>query len=333
MSNLTTTYLELELRNPIVVSSNPLCQEIDKIRRMEDCGASAVVLHSLFEEQLDAESHHLDRYLTHGTESFAESVDYFPELEDYKLGPDEYLDHIEKAKRAVDIPIIASINGVTSGGWIDYAKWIESAGADALELNIYFVAADIELSSAAVDAMYYELVQDIRGEVSIPLAVKLSPFFSSPGYVAKKLVEAGANGLVLFNRFYQPDFDLERLAVVPHLNLSHPYELLLRLHWTALLHGRIDADIAITGGVHHGTDVIKSMMAGAKVAMIASSMLRHGIEHIETLLNETTAWMRHNEYESIQQMQGSMSEANVAEPAAFERANYIKVLSNYLAMN
>jgi len=330
MIDLSTTYLGLKLKNPVVVSSNPLCKELDMIRRMEDVGAAAVVLHSLFEEQLDAESHHLDRYLTHGTESYAESLNYFPEIDEYKLGPEEYLDHIERAKKAVDIPIIASLNGVTSGGWIDYARRIESAGADALELNIYFVAANLEMSSAAVDALYYELVQDIRKEVGIPLAVKLSPYFSSPGYVCRRLAEAGANGLVLFNRFYQPDFDLEHLTVVPHLTLSSPHELLLRLHWTALLHGRVEADIAITGGVHHGTDVIKCMMAGAKVAMVASALMKHGFDQIRTILEEAEAWMKHKEYESISQMQGSMSQANVAEPAAFERANYIKVLSSYL---
>lgn len=330
MIDLSTTYLGLELKNPLVISGNPLCKDIDMICRMEEVGASAVVLHSLFEEQLDAESHHLDRYLSHGTESYAEAIDYFPDMEEYKLGPEEYLDHIEKAKKAVDIPVIASLNGVTSGGWIDYAKWIESAGADALELNIYFVAADLDMSSAGVDALYYELVEDIRKEVSIPLAVKLSPYFSSPGYVCKKLTEAGANGLVLFNRFYQPDFDLEHLTVVPHLTLSHPYELLLRLHWTAMLHGRVNSDIAITGGVHHGTDVIKCMMAGAQVAMVASGLMKHGFDQIRTMLEETEAWMKHKEYESIRQMQGSMSQENVAEPAAFERANYIKVLSSYL---
>lgn len=331
MIDLSTTYLGLELKNPLVVSGNPLCKEIDMIRRMEEVGAAAVVLHSLFEEQLDAESHHLDRYLSHGTESYAESIDYFPKLDEYKLGPEEYLDHIEKVKKAVDIPVVASLNGVTSGGWIDFAKWIESAGADALELNIYFVAADLEMSSAGVDALYYELVEDIRKEVNIPLAVKLSPYFSSPGYVCKKLTEAGANGLVLFNRFYQPDFDLEHLAVVPHLTLSSPYELLLRLHWAAMLHGRIDSDIAITGGVHHGTDIIKCMMAGAKVSMVASALMKHGFDQIRTMLEEVAAWMKHKEYESIRQMQGSMSQDNVAEPAAFERANYIKVLGSYLS--
>lgn len=332
MSDLSTNYLGLELKNPLVISANPLCKEIDMIRRMEDIGAAAVVLHSLFEEQLDAESHHLDRYLTHGAESYAESIDYFPDMDDYKLGPEKYLEHIERAKKAVDIPIIASLNGVTSGGWIDYAKWIESAGADALELNIYFVAADADLSSVAVDALYYELVENIRREVEIPLAVKLSPYFSSPAYVCKKLAEAGADGLVLFNRFYQPDFDLEHLAVVPHLNLSSPHELLLRLHWTAILYGRVKSDLAITGGVHHGVDVIKCMMAGANVAMVASALLKHGFDQIRTILEETEAWMKHREYESIRQMRGSMSQSNVPEPAAFERANYIKVLSSYLSM-
>lgn len=333
MIDLSTTYLGLSLKNPVVVSSNPLCREVDMIRRMEDVGASAVVLHSLFEEQLDAESHHLDHQLSFGTESYAEAIDYFPEPEEYQLGPEEYLDHIEKVKKAVDIPVVGSLNGVTSGGWIDYAKWIESAGADALELNIYFVATDPDLSSDAVDSLYVDLVEDVRKEVSIPLAVKLSPYFSSPAHVCRQLAEAGADGLVLFNRFYQPDFDLEQLTVVPHLTLSSPYELLLRLHWTALLYGNVSSDLAITGGVHHGTDVIKCMMAGAKVSMIASALMKHGFDQIRTILEETKAWMKHREYESIEEMQGSMSHGNVAEPAAFERANYIKVLSSYLKMN
>ncbi len=332
MSDLTTTYLGLELKNPVVVSGNPLCKEIGMIRRMEEVGAAAVVLHSLFEEQLDVESHHLDRYLTHGTESYAESLNYFPEMDEYALGPEEYLDHIAQAKAAVDIPIIASLNGVSSGGWIDFARRIEAAGADALELNIYFLATDPEVSSAAVDALYYELVHDIRQAVKLPLAVKLSPNFSAPAYVAKKLAEAGADALVLFNRFYQPDFDLENLTVVPHLTLSSPHELLPRLHWTALLYGRIQADLAITGGVHHGTDVIKCMMAGARAALVASALLKHGFAQISPIIDETEAWMKHGEYESIRQMQGSMSHGNVAEPAAFERANYIKVLSNYLSL-
>ena len=332
MSDLRTNYLGLELKNPIVVSGNPLCQEIDHIRHMEDSGAAAVVLHSLFEEQLDGENR-LDRYLSRGGDSVTESIDYFPARDDYKLGPEEYLDHIEAAKRAVDIPIIGSLNGVTSGGWIDCAKWIQAAGADALELNIYFLATDPELSSVAVDALYYELVENIRREVTIPLAVKLSPYFSSPAYVCQKLAEAGADGLVLFNRFYQPAFDLEHRRVVPHLNLSSPEELLLRLHWTAILYGRIPSDLAITGGVHRGPDVIKSLMAGANVAMIASALLKHGFDHIRTMLEETEAWMRQKEYESIRGLRGSMSQQNVPEPAAFERANYIKVLSSYLQMS
>lgn len=329
MTDLSTTYLGFQLRNPLVVSSNPLCAEVDSIRRMEEEGAAAVVLHSLFEEQLDADSHHLDHFLSHGSESYAEAIDYFPEIEEYRLGPGEYLGHIEQVKRAVDIPVIASLNGASSGGWVDFARKMESAGADALELNIHFLATNPDQASSAVDAMYYELVHGVREAVDIPLAVKIGPYFSSMAYVAKKLSEAGADALVLFNRFYQPDFDLEKLEVVPRLDLSSPHELLPRLHWTALLHGRIGADLAITGGVHHGTDIIKCMMAGARVAMCASALLMHGYEHLRTMLDEAEAWMKFHEYESIRQMQGSMSQDNVDEPAAFERANYIRVLGSY----
>jgi dihydroorotate dehydrogenase (fumarate) len=329
MSDLTTTYLGLTLKNPLVASSSPLCQEVGNIRQMEDAGASAVVLHSLFEEQLTLESQDLDHFLTHGTESFAEALTYFPDLDDYKLGPEEYLEHIRKAKAAVQIPVLASLNGVSTGGWIRHAKKIEQAGADALELNVYYIPTDPDMSGAQVEQMYMDLVRDVRASIKIPVAVKLGPYFSAMASMAHRLEKAGANGLVLFNRFYQPDFDLERLEVTPNLVLSRSDELRLRLTWVGILYGHTKADMAITGGVHTAEDVIKSMMAGARVAMMTSALLRNGIAYLKTLHAGILEWMEKHEYTSIQQMQGSMSQKSVAEPAAFVRANYMKVLRSY----
>ena len=329
MSDLSTSYLGLSLKNPLVVSPSPLCEDLGAIRKMEDAGASAVVLHSLFEEQLTLDSQDLDRFLTSGTESFAEALSYFPDMGQFKLGPEAYLEHIQKAKKAVKIPIIGSLNGVSTGGWVSFAKKIEQAGADALELNVYYIATDPDMSGAQVEQMYADLVRDVRGSLKIPIAVKLGPYFSSMASVARRLDQAGANGLVLFNRFYQPDFDLEKLEVTPNLNLSRSEELRLRLCWVAILSGRIKADMAITGGVHTAEDVIKSMMAGAKVAMMTSALLKNGIEHLKTVREGVEAWMEKHEYASIRQMQGSMSQKSVAEPAAFVRANYMKVLRSY----
>jgi dihydroorotate dehydrogenase (fumarate) len=311
------------------VSPSPLCEDLGAIRKMEDAGASAVVLHSLFEEQLTLDSQDLDRFLTSGTESFAEALSYFPDMGQFKLGPEAYLEHIQKAKKAVKIPIIGSLNGVSTGGWVSFAKKIEQAGADALELNVYYIATDPDMSGAQVEQMYADLVRDVRGSLKIPIAVKLGPYFSSMASVARRLDQAGANGLVLFNRFYQPDFDLEKLEVIPNLDLSRSEELRLRLCWVAILSGRIKADMAITGGVHTAEDVIKSMMAGAKVAMMTSALLKNGIEHLKTVREGIEAWMEKHEYASIRQMQGSMSQKSVAEPAAFVRANYMKVLRSY----
>jgi len=329
MSDLSTSYLGLSLKNPLVVSPSPLCEDLGAIRKMEDAGASAVVLHSLFEEQLTLDSQDLDRFLTSGTESFAEALSYFPDMGQFKLGPEAYLEHIQKAKKAVKIPIIGSLNGVSTGGWVSFAKKIEQAGADALELNVYYIATDPDMSGPQVEQMYADLVRDVRGSLKIPIAVKLGPYFSSMASVARRLDQAGANGLVLFNRFYQPDFDLEKLEVTPNLNLSRSEELRLRLCWVAILSGRIKADMAITGGVHTAEDVIKSMMAGAKVAMMTSALLKNGIEHLKTVREGIGAWMEKHEYASIRQMQGSMSQKSVAEPAAFVRANYMKVLRSY----
>ncbi len=329
MIDLSTSYLGIQLKNPLVVSPSPLSEELGNIRRMEDSGAAAVVLHSLFEEQLVVDNQDLDRFLSSGTESFAEALSYFPDLRQYKLGPEEYLELIRKAKAAVKIPVIASLNGVSTGGWITYAKKIQEAGADALELNIFYIPTDPELSGAQVEQMYCDLVRDMRASVKIPVAVKLGPYFSAMASLAQKMDKAGANGLVLFNRFYQPDFDLEKLEVTPNLVLSSSLELRLRLTWVGILAGRIKADMAITGGVHTATDVVKCMMAGAKVAMMTSALLKNGIEHMRGVLTGLSAWMQEKEYGSVKQMQGSMRQKKVAQPAAFVRANYMKVLRSY----
>jgi dihydroorotate dehydrogenase (fumarate) len=329
MTNLTTKYLGLTLKNPLVASASPLCKEIANIRKMEDAGASAVVLHSLFEEQINIESNELDRMLWDSASTSAEANDYFPDLGNYNIGPDGYLEHIRKAKAAVKIPIIGSLNGVSKGGWIRYAKDMEQAGADAVELNIYFVPTDPKMTSGDIEKNYVELVKEVKGSVKVPVAVKIGPYFSAMANMGVQLDNAGADGLVLFNRFYQPDFDLEQLEVVPNLVLSRSNELKLRLHWVAILFGKIKADMAITGGVHIAEDVVKSMMAGAKVAMMTSALLEHGIEYLTMLEANLRSWLEQHEYESIEQMQGSMSHKNVAHPAAFERANYMKVLNSY----
>ena len=329
MIDLKTTYLNLDLKNPLVASASPLCEEIGNIRQMEDSGAAAVVLHSLFEEQIALESSQLDNSLEAGAESFAESLSYFPDMTSYNLGPEGYLEHLRKAKAAVDIPVIASLNGVSTEGWIKYAKRIEEAGADALELNIYYLPTDFDMTAAEVEQVYYDLVAEVKTRLGIPLAVKIGPYFSSMGNAAQRLDESGADALVLFNRFYQPDFDLENLEVVPNLILSTPHELLLRLHWVATIYGHIRADLALTGGVYTAEDVLKSMMAGARVAMMTSALLRYGIPHLEMVRRDLAEWMEKHEYESIHQMQGSMARKSVADPSAFGRANYMKVLSSY----
>jgi dihydroorotate dehydrogenase (fumarate) len=327
--NTETTYLGLRLKNPLVASASPLSRDLDHIRHMEDEGAAAVVLYSLFEEQINAESQSFDYFLSRSEDSHSEASSYFPEMLSYNRGPEGYLEHIAAAKAAVGIPVIASLNGVSRGGWVRYAKLMEEAGADALELNIFLVPTDPNMDGEAVEDTYVDIVRDVRKSIRIPLAVKLAPYFSSMGNISRRLDDAGANALVLFNRFYQPDFDLEALEVVPSLNLSTPEELRLRLHWTALLYGRIKSDIAVTGGVHTAYDVLKSMMAGAKVACVASVLLRHGIGYIPRILQGITEWMTEREYSSIEEMQGSMSQRSVADPGAFVRANYMKVLQSY----
>lgn len=328
--DLTTTYLGMTLKSPVLVSPAPITDKLDNIRKAEDAGAGAVVLHSLFEEQITLLSQELDACLCQGEYSYAEALTYFPDLEDYKMGPDGYLGHIRHAKEAVRIPIIASLNGVSRGGWVEYAKQIQQAGADALELNVYYLPTNPDMTGQQVEEMYLDLVRAVRAAVTIPLAIKIGPYFSSIAHMARQLETAGADGLVMFNRFYQPDLDIEQLEVKPDLNLSSSQELRLRLRWVAILYGRIKADMAITGGIHTAQDVIKAMMAGAKVAMTTSAILRHGIDHIGLMLNGVKAWMQEKEYASISQMQGTLSQVKCAEPAAFERANYMKILTNYI---
>jgi dihydroorotate dehydrogenase (fumarate) len=326
MIDLSTEYLGLKLRTPLVPSASPLSQEVSSIRRMEDAGASAVVLYSLFEEQLRQESLELDHHLNEGTESFAESLTYFPQPSEFRLGPEGYLDLIRKAKEAVKIPIIASLNGTTVGGWTQYAHQIQQAGADALECNIYYIPTDPHLSSAQVEQTYIEIVSAVKSAVTIPVAVKVSPFFSNFANMAARLNAAGANGLVLFNRFYQPDIDLEELEIKPNVLLSTPQALRLPLTWIGILHGRVRASLAGTGGVHDPQDVIKLLMVGASVTMLCSCLLRNGINHIRTLEQGMKDWMEEHEYESVRLMQGSMSQIRCADPGAFERAQYMRAV-------
>jgi dihydroorotate dehydrogenase (fumarate) len=327
--DLTTRYLGLTLRSPLVASPSPLAETVDGVARLEDAGAAAIVLPSLFEEQIVLESHRLDHHLWHGAESHAEAVSYFPDLPTYHLGPDTYLEHVRRSKARVAVPVIASLNGVSSGGWTGYARLIEQAGADALELNVYAVATDPGRQAAAVEQTCVDLVREVAASVRIPVAVKLGPFFTAMANLAQRLDAAGAAALVLFNRFYQPDFDLEALEVRPRLTLSTSAELLLRLHWTAILHGHVRADLAVTGGVHTAEDVLKAMMAGARVAMLTSALLERGPGHLARVRADLLDWMEAHEYESIAQMQGSLSLRAVRDPAAFERVNYMRVLGSY----
>jgi dihydroorotate dehydrogenase (fumarate) len=329
MIDLTTKYLGLTLKNPIVASASPLCESLDNIRRLEDHGVAAIVLPSLFEEQLRLESEALDSDLSRGAEGFPEALSYLPDLTNYNLGPDCYLELIRKAKSSVGIPVIASLNGVSTGGWIRHARAMEQAGANAIELNIYSIVTDPERSGAEVEEDFCELVREIKQSVRIPVAVKLSHSFTAVANLAKRLDASGADALVFFNRFYQPDLDIETLEVVPRLTLSHSSELLLRIHWTAIVFGTVKADLAVTGGVHGAEDVLKSVMTGARVAMMTSALLQNGIAHLDIVRHDVLRWMEEHEYDSITQMCGSMCMRNVADPAAFERASYMRVLSSY----
>ena len=329
MVDLTTTYMGLDLKNPLVASASPLSEKINTVRQLEEAGAAAVVMYSLFEEEIINESLELDHYLDYGTDAFAEALTYLPETGRYRLGTEAYLNHVSKLKEAVDIPIIGSLNGVSKGRWIEYAQKIEEAGADALELNIYYLPTAPDLSASELEDTYIDLVSNIREGIGIPLAVKLSPFFTSLPNFANRITEAGANGLVLFNRFYQPDLDLETLSVVPNLILSSPHELRMPLRWIAMLYGRIDIDFAITSGVHSHEEVLKSVMAGANVTMMASTLLQNGIGRLTDILTALQTWMEEHEYDSITQMKGSMSQQAVSDPAVFERVNYMKELNSF----
>ncbi|KAF0106885.1 MAG: dihydroorotate dehydrogenase (fumarate) [Anaerolineaceae bacterium] len=332
MADLSTTYLGLGLKNPLVASASPLSEKVEAVQQLEEAGISAVVMYSLFEEQIIHESLELDHYLFYGSESSAEVNSYYPQTGKYTLKAEAYIEKLSRLKKAVHIPIIGSLNGVSTGGWIKYARKIEEAGADALELNLYYLSTDPDLTAARIEDNYVTLVGNVRKSISIPIAVKLSPFFTSLPNMARRLVEAGANGLVLFNRFYQPDLDLENLEVLPRLTLSTSMELLLPLRWTAILHGRVPADFAITTGIHTTEDVVKAIMAGASAVMLASLLLEKGPGCIPGLLTGLEEWMTAREYESVAQMKGSLSQRSVKETAAFERANYMKVLSSFKSL-
>ncbi|MCL5270412.1 MAG: dihydroorotate dehydrogenase-like protein [bacterium] len=327
--DLTTNYMGLKLKNPLVAAASPLSYEIDNIKRMEEAGAAAVVLYSLFEEQIKQEALALHYYTTKGTESFAESLTYFPEPETYHLGPEEYLEHIRKAKAAVDLPVIASLNGITRGGWIDYARKVQQAGADGIELNVYLLPTNPAVEGGEIESVYVNILAAVKSVVSIPVAMKLNPFFSSIPNFAHKLDQMDVDALVLFNRFYQPDIDLEKLEVEPRIKLSTPGSMLLPMRWIAILYGHVRASLAATTGIHTAEDVIKTLMTGADVTQLCATLLRNGIGQFGRILHDMETWMDEHEYASVAQMKGSMSHCAVAEPAAFERANYMKALSGY----
>jgi dihydroorotate dehydrogenase (fumarate) len=329
--NLTTSYLGFKLRTPFVPSASPLSENLDNIKRMEDAGAAAIVFHSLFEEQLRQDRHELQYYLDQGTESYPEALSYFPEPSQFKVGPEAYVEHIAKAKAAVGIPIMASLNGSTFGGWQTYARQIEQAGADALELNIYSLPTDPDRSAEDIEDGYLAILASVKGQLKIPVAVKLSPFFTNFARFARRLDRHGANALVLFNRFYQPDIELETLEITPNVLLSTPMAMRLPMRWIAILHGRIGANLAATSGIHRATDALKLLMAGADVTMLCSVLLRRGIEHIRVMEREMREWMEEHEYESVEQLKGSMSQKNCPDPSAFERAQYMRALSTYPA--
>jgi len=326
---LTTNYLGFKLRTPLVPSASPLTYKPDNIKRLEDAGAAAIVFHSLFEEQLRRDHQELSYYLEQGTESYAESLSFFPQQEEFKVGPEAYLEHIAAAKASVHIPIIGSLNGSTFGGWMRYARQIEEAGADALELNIYNVPSNPDRSAADIEDEYVTILGSIKAQVKIPVAVKLSPFFTNFAQFARRLDRQGANGLVLFNRFYQPDIELETLEISPNILLSTPMAMRLPMRWIAMLYGRIGANLAATSGIHRASDALKMLMAGADVTMMCSILLRRGIDFIQVVEREIREWMEEHEYESVEQLKGSMSQKNCPDPSAFERAQYMRALSTY----
>jgi len=320
----------MTLKSPLVVSASPLSKNLDGIKRIEDSGAAAMVMYSVFEEQIEHEQKELHYLTTVGTESFAESLSYFPEVEEFNLGPDQYLDLIRKAKESVEIPVIASINGKTHGGWTDFAKQMQQAGADGIELNIYNIPTSLTQSSQEIENNYIEILKSVKNAVNIPVALKVSPYFTNFAYMAKKFDEAGADSLVLFNRFYQPDINLDELEVEPHIILSNPTDLRLPMRWIAILKGRIFSDLAATSGIHYGEDVIKMLLVGSNVTMLCSTLLRYGVDYVKDIQDEVVEWMTEHEYESVMQLQGSMSQLNVADPSSYERAQYMKALNNYV---
>ena len=333
MVDLTTTYLGLKLKNPLVASAaQPISNKVEKVQRLEEAGIAAVVMYSLFEEQIIHESLELDHYLSNATDFSREVSNYYPQTGSFTLAPEAYIEAVNKTKKAVKIPVIGSINGVSTGGWIKYARKIEDAGADALELNLYYLATDPMLSASELEDNYVTLVEDVCKSIKIPIAVKLSPFLTALPNFAKRIADAGTKALVLFNRFYQPDIDLETLEVVPNLVLSNSNDMRLPLRWIAILYGRIQADLALTSGIHTAEDVLKAMMAGASVAMMASELLHNGFGRVPAILADIEKWMVDHEYDSIQQMKGSLSQQSVKEPAAFERANYMKALQSFSSL-
>lgn len=327
--DLTTNYLGLKLRSPLVMGASPLSENLDNLKRMEGAGASAIVLHSLFEEQLRQDRLELHRHLETGTESYAESQTYFPELGEYRLGPEEYLRHVWQAKQTVKIPVIASLNASSVGGWTEYARQIQQVGADAIELNIYNVPTDPDLPGEVLEDGYLNILRAVKAEVKIPVAVKLSPFFSNFANIARRFDAAGASGLVLFNRFYQPDIDLEALEVQPNILLSTPMAMRLPMRWIAILHGHLRGSLAATSGIHRASDVVKMLLVGADVTMLCSAVLRHGYPQIALIESELIRWLEEHDYKSVAQIKGRLSQKNCATPGAFERAQYIRGLANY----
>lgn len=327
--DLSTTYLGLHLRSPLMPSASPITRELDEIKRAEDAGAGAVVLPSVFEEQLRHESAELDAMLEKGAESYAEALSYFPQIGEYRVGPDDYLELIQQAKAATRLPIIASLNGASVGGWTDYARQLQQAGADALELNIYYIPTDPELPGAEVEKTYVEILRSVKAAVTLPVAVKLGPYFSNMAHMARQLEQAGADGLVLFNRFYQPDIDLENLEVEHSILLSTPQARRLPLRWIAILYGRVRCSLAATSGIHTAYDALKMLMAGADVTMLCSVLLRKGMAHLAIIEQEMKRWLEEHEYESLAQLKGSMSQCKCPDPAAFERAQYMRIISTW----
>jgi dihydroorotate dehydrogenase (fumarate) len=331
MAVIATTYMGIPIPSPIVCSSSPLCHDLGNLHRMEQAGAGAVVLHSLFEEQIVREAVGLHSAMVEGEESYAEATSYFPSFPDNRRSVDDYVSLVIGAKRFLSIPVIASLNGSTRGGWIDTALALQEAGADAIELNIYHLPTDPEESAADVEARYLDLVLALRSRIHKPLAVKLGAQFTAPLHFARSLEAAGANAIVIFNRFYQPDIDVEEMTVVPNLKLSDSSELRLRLRWTALMAGKVGCSIGVTGGVHTATDVVKCLAAGADVAMMTSALLRNGVSHLLMVQSELRRWLEEHEYESVDQLRGCMSHASSPNPEEYERSNYIQVLGSYAA--